>query len=105
MCWPEYPAIDDDNEARCIQARVNTIQTDNDAGLPDFTERHFNYVIMTQTLQAVHYPDRLLEEMYRVMDNHNYHCNPGDKLPPNLTVWTVICRFRHDHGTDRPSAP
>ncbi len=58
--------IDDDNVTRCIQAGVNVIQTDLDAGLQDFSGRSFDYVVMTQTLQAVHYPDRLLEEMLRL---------------------------------------
>ncbi|NOR39734.1 MAG: methionine biosynthesis protein MetW [Gammaproteobacteria bacterium] len=58
--------IDDDNVTRCIKAGVNVLQTDLDAGLSDFDAESFDYVIMTQTLQAVHYPDRLLEEMLRV---------------------------------------
>lgn len=58
--------IDDDNVTRCIEAGVNVLQTDLDAGLSDFDAETFDYVIMTQTLQAVHYPDKLLEEMLRV---------------------------------------
>lgn len=58
--------IDDENVTRCIKAGVNVLQTDLDAGLSDFDAESFDYVIMTQTLQAVHYPDRLLEEMLRV---------------------------------------
>lgn len=58
--------IDDDNVALCVKAGVNVIQTDLDAGLSDFDDNTFDYVIMTQTLQAVHYPDRLLDEMLRV---------------------------------------
>jgi len=58
--------IDDDNVTRCIQAGVNVIQTDLDAGLQDFSGRSFDYVVMSQTLQAVRYPDRLLEEMLRI---------------------------------------
>ena len=58
--------IDDDNVTRCIESGVNVIQTDLDAGLQDFSGRSFDYVIMSQTLQAVHYPDRLLEEILRI---------------------------------------
>ena len=58
--------IDDDNVTRCIEAGVNVLQTDLNAGLSDFDAETFDYVIMTQTLQAVHYPDKLLEEMLRV---------------------------------------
>lgn len=58
--------IDPDKIARAIAAGINVIQTDLDAGLSDFEPGSFDYVVMTQTLQAVHYPDRLLEEMLRV---------------------------------------
>ena len=58
--------IDDDNVVRCIKSGVNVIQSDLDAGLPDFRANSFDYVIMTQTLQAVHFPDRLLKEMLRL---------------------------------------
>lgn len=58
--------IDEDHVTRSVEAGINVIQTDLDAGLSDFDEQAFDYVIMTQTLQAVHFPDRLLEEMLRV---------------------------------------
>jgi len=57
--------IDDNNIVKCIQSGVNVIQTDLDAGLSDFDADSFDYVIMTQALQAMHYPDRLLTEMLR----------------------------------------
>ncbi len=51
----------------CIDKGVNVIQTDLDAGLSDlFTENSFDYVVMTQALQAMNYPDQLLKEMLRV---------------------------------------
>jgi methionine biosynthesis protein MetW len=58
--------IDSDNIVKCLQRKVNVIQTDLDAGLSDFDESSFDYVVMTQTLQAVRYPARLLDEMLRV---------------------------------------
>ena len=58
--------IDPDNVEACIRAGVNVIQTDLDAGLSDFDEDSFDYVVMTQTLQAVRYPARLIDEMLRV---------------------------------------
>ena len=58
--------IDGAHIVKCIQAGVNVIQTDLDAGLSDFDADSFNYVIMSQTLQAVYYPERLLDEMLRV---------------------------------------
>lgn len=59
--------IDPDNVVSCIQRGVNVIQSDLDAGLTDyFDDDSFDYVVMTQTIQAVHYPSRLLSEMLRV---------------------------------------
>lgn len=59
--------IDPNNIVSCIQRGVNVIQSDLDAGLTDyFDDDSFDYVVMTQTIQAVHYPSRLLSEMLRV---------------------------------------
>ena len=48
--------IDEDNIVKCIAVGVNVIQTDLDAGLSEFDENSFDYVVMTDTLQAVHFP-------------------------------------------------
>jgi len=59
--------IDPDNIVACIKRGVSVIQSDLDAGLTDyFDDNSFDYVVMTQTLQAMHYPSRLLREMLRV---------------------------------------
>lgn len=59
--------IDPNNLVACIQRGVNVIQSDLDAGLTDyFDDNSFDYVVMTQTLQAMHFPSRLLREMLRV---------------------------------------
>ncbi len=58
--------IDADKIIRCIQVGVNVIHTDLEAGLADFDDDSFDYVIMTQTLQAVQHTERLLDEMLRV---------------------------------------
>jgi len=57
--------IDDENIVACIKANINVIQTDIDAGLSEFEADSFDYVMMTQTLQAVHYPEKVLNEMMR----------------------------------------
>jgi methionine biosynthesis protein MetW len=72
--------IDDDNVTRCVESGVNVIQTDLDAGLQDFFGRSFDHVIMSQTLQAVHYPDRLLEEILRI-------AHEGIVTFPNFAHW------------------
>lgn len=58
--------IDPDNITRCIRAGVRVIQTDLNAGLSDFEDDTFDFVVMTQTLQAVRFPEQLLREMMRV---------------------------------------
>ncbi len=58
--------IDDDNITQCIRAGVNVIQTDLDKGLSDFEADAFDYVVMTQTLQAIRRPDKLLQEILRI---------------------------------------
>jgi len=40
--------------------------SDLDKGLGNFASNSFDVVVMTQALQAVHYPDRILDEMLRV---------------------------------------
>lgn len=58
--------IDPNNITACIERGVSVIQLDVDAGLSDFDDDSFDYVIMTQTLQAVHYPHGVINEMLRV---------------------------------------
>ncbi|MFC2972126.1 methionine biosynthesis protein MetW [Azotobacter bryophylli] len=58
--------IDQANIAACLSKGVNVIEQDLDKGLGNFASDSFDVVVMTQALQAVHYPDRLLEEMLRV---------------------------------------
>jgi methionine biosynthesis protein MetW len=58
--------INSDNVLSCLKKGVNIIQADLDAGLTDFESGSFDYVIMTQALQALQYPNRTLAEMLRV---------------------------------------
>ena len=58
--------IDNSKFADCIKAGVNVIQADLDQGLPQFADQSFDFVILSQTLQAINRPDFLLEEIARV---------------------------------------
>lgn len=58
--------LDIDNIAACVERGVSVIQTDLDAGLTDFYEQQFDYVVMTQALQVVQRPAQLLSEMLRI---------------------------------------
>jgi methionine biosynthesis protein MetW len=58
--------IDPDNIAACVTKGVNVIEQNLDLGLGNFASNSFDVVVMTQALQAVQYPDKILEEMLRV---------------------------------------
>jgi len=58
--------IDNTKLVRCIQVGINVIQADLNKGLSDFENNSFDYVIMSQTLQAIRRPDKLLMDMLRV---------------------------------------
>jgi methionine biosynthesis protein MetW len=58
--------IDNSKFTECIHSGVNVIQADLDAGLGQFADQSFDFVILSQTLQAVKRPDFLLREIMRV---------------------------------------
>jgi methionine biosynthesis protein MetW len=58
--------IDPDKINACIERGVNVIEQNLDTGLSNFGDNTFDSVLMTQALQAVHYPDQVLEEMLRI---------------------------------------
>jgi len=58
--------IDANNIDQCIQRGVNVIEQNLDAGLDNFASDSFDVVLMTQSLQALHYPHRVLDEMLRI---------------------------------------
>ncbi len=58
--------IDDDRVAACVKNGVNAIQTDLERGLTEFESRSFDYVILSQTLQAVKNSERIIRDMLRV---------------------------------------
>jgi methionine biosynthesis protein MetW len=58
--------IDPTKLSACIGRGVNAIQADVDDGLKDFATDSFDYVVLTQTLQALVRPDLALTEILRV---------------------------------------
>ena len=58
--------IDPDNITTCINKGVNVVEQDLDVGLDNFADASFDMVVMTETLQSVKAPDRLLHEMLRI---------------------------------------
>ena len=58
--------IEDERVLACLKAGVNVIQGDLDRGLSDFADGSFDYLILSQTLQAVKSSERVVKEMLRV---------------------------------------
>lgn len=58
--------ISDMDIVSCIANGVNVIQNDLDSGLSDFEDGAFDFVILSQTLQATRHTEALIQEMLRV---------------------------------------
>ena len=58
--------IDSDNITTCIRKGVNVIEQNLDTGLENFADNSFDMVVMTETLQSVDAPDKMLDEMLRI---------------------------------------
>lgn len=58
--------INDKKISACIANGVNVIQNDLDAGLADFEDQSFDFVILSQTLQATRHTEALMNEIVRV---------------------------------------
>lgn len=58
--------IEDDSILACVRNGVNVVQTDLERGLSDFEDNSFDYVILSQTIQAVRNSEVVMREMLRV---------------------------------------
>ena len=73
--------IDVTNILQCIVKGVQVIQTNLDEGITEFfDENTFDYVVMTQTLQAIQNPEKLIDEMLRIGKE-------GIVTFPNMAYW------------------
>ncbi len=67
----------------CVKNKINVIQADLNDGLKAyFADNSFDYVIMSQTLQATEQPDLLIGEMLRV-------AGEGIVTFPNMAHWSA----------------
>ncbi len=78
--------IDPDNIIACIERGVNVIHSNLDEGLSDFDEDSFDYVIMTQTVQAMRFPHLLIDEILRIG-------REGIVTFPNMGHWKCRAQF------------
>ena len=76
--------IDEDNITSAVRRGLNIVHQNMDEGLANFPDNSFDTVVMAHALQAVHYPDRVLEEMLRIG-------NEGIVTFPNFGHWS--CRL------------
>jgi methionine biosynthesis protein MetW len=58
--------IDDANVLACVKNGVNVVQRNLERGLSEFDDQSFDYVILSQTLQAMRDGERIIREMLRV---------------------------------------
>ena len=58
--------IDDANILSCIERGVNVIQSNLEDGLSGFESGSFDFVILSQTLQATRHTEALMKEILRV---------------------------------------
>jgi methionine biosynthesis protein MetW len=85
--------ISDANIVACIRNGVNVIQDDLDTGLSGFETLSFDYVILSQTLQAIRHTEALVQEILRVgragivsFPNFGYWLNRLKILRGNMPV-------------------
>ena len=58
--------IDSGNITAAVARGLNILQQDLDSGLHNFPDQSFDTVVMAHALQAVHFPDQVLDEMLRI---------------------------------------
>ena len=58
--------IDQHHIVAAINNNVSVLQGDIDRGLNMFDDDSFDYVVMSQTIQALYSPDKIIKEMLRV---------------------------------------
>jgi methionine biosynthesis protein MetW len=58
--------IDDKSVLACVKNGVNVLQSDLERGLSGFEDNSFDYVVLSQTLQAMKNSEVIMREMLRV---------------------------------------
>ena len=58
--------LNQDNVQQCIHKGLPVIQGNAETELHQFPEKSFDYVILSQTLQAFYEPDKVLDELLRI---------------------------------------
>ena len=89
--------ISDENVQECLNNGINVIQNDLESGLSSFGSGSFDYVILSQTLQAMRHTENLIKEMMRVskegivsFPNFGYWKNRLQVLSGHMPVSKVL---------------
>lgn len=81
-CSVQGVEVNLDGMLGAIQRGVPIIQGDLDAGLPDIPTQAFDFAVLSQTLQQVRHPKRVLEEIMRISQK-------ALVVVPNFAHWRV----------------
>jgi len=82
--------ISDANVLACVKNSVNVIQSDLEAGLAGFDAGSFDFVILSQTLQAMRHTEEIIMEMLRVG-------RQGIVSFPNFGYWPQRLQIMRGH--------
>jgi methionine biosynthesis protein MetW len=85
-CRVQGIELDPHEMISCIGRGVAVIHADLDRGLPEFPDDSFDYAVLSQTLQQLKFPKRVLEEILRV-------ARRALVVVPNFGYWKV--RWQH----------
>ena len=58
--------IDAEKIKSCLKKGISVIEQDIDSGLENFSNQSFDYVVMSQSIQALKKPEVALEEIVRI---------------------------------------
>jgi len=58
--------LSEEKVVQCIKKGLSVLQGDINQEVTDYADNAFDYVILSQTLQQVYEPDRLIEELLRI---------------------------------------
>jgi methionine biosynthesis protein MetW len=73
---------DENKVSRCIEKGLSVLQGDINEEVHDYARGHFDYVILSQTLQQVYEPDRLIRAMLDIGGK-------GIVSFPNFSHWEI----------------
>ena len=58
--------VQQDNICECIDRGIRVVDLDVEAELSSFADKSYDYVVLSQTLQTLRRPDKVLREMLRI---------------------------------------